>query len=380
MATINDFNINVQQHVLDDLNRRLEQTRWTDEPQNADWNYGTNPAYLRELVAYWQKKYDWRSHEKMLNQFPQFTVEIDNVNIHFLHIKGKGKHSKPLLLTHGWPDSFYRFHKVIPMLTNPSGLGRNEDESFDLIIPSIPGFGFSSHHAVNSDVTAEIFNKLMVDALSYNQYYVAGGDMGSMVAKSMANQFPNHVKAIHITDVGYPNGSEDWSTMSEAEQQFGQMIQGWFFTEGAFNMIQSTKPQSLSYGLNDSPVGLAAWIIEKFNSWSDNNGHIENSFTKDELITNIMIYWVSQSINSSIRTYAENARAAYMGGLQSSQKVMVPTGVSLFPKEAQFPREWAERMVNLASFTKMEKGGHFAPMEVPYLYAVELMDFFEKFD
>jgi microsomal epoxide hydrolase len=373
MAAINKFRINVQQAVLDDLAARLKNTRWTEEPQGAGWSYGTNSGYLKELVDYWQHTYNWRKQEEILNQFPQFTTEINGTTIHFIHIKGKGDATKALLLIHGWPDSFYRFYKLASLLTE-------NENSFDLIIPSIPGFGFSSHHAVNGDMTAEIFNKLMVESLGYQQYFIAGGDMGSVIAKSMANQFPNQVKAIHITDVGYPDGSEDWSRMSEAEQQFGQMIQGWFFSEGAFNMIQSTKPQSLSYGLNDSPVGLAGWILEKFNSWSDNSGHIENSFTKDELITNIMIYWVTQTINSSIRTYAENARASYMGGLKSSQKVNVPTGVSLFPKEAQFPKEWAERMVNLVSFNKLEKGGHFAPMEVPYVYAVELSRFFEKFD
>ena len=372
MGTINKFQINIQQNVLDDLSNRLKNTRWTEEPEGSEWTYGTNSTYLKELVRHWQTRYDWRKQEKALNQLPQYTTAIDDITVHFIHVKGKGNNNKPLLLIHGWPDSFYRFVKIVPMLTE-------SENSFDLIIPSIPGFGFSSHHAMNSDDTANIFNKLMTQVLAYNQYFVAGGDMGSMIAKSLANQFPKNVKALHLTDVGYPNGTEDMAGMSEAEQQFAQMIQGWFFSEGAFNMIQSTKPQSLSYGLNDSPVGLAGWIIEKFNSWSDNGGAIENSFTKDELITNIMIYWVSQSINSSIRTYAENARASYMGGLQSSQKVNTPTGVSLFPKEAQFPEEWAKRMVNLVSFTKLEKGGHFAPMEVPYVYAAELSTFFEKF-
>jgi len=373
MATAKAFQINVKQEVLNDLSARLKNTRWTGEPQGAGWGYGTNSTYLKELVNYWQTSYDWRKQEEILNQLPHYTAVVNDITLHFIHIKGKASQKKPLLLIHGWPDSFYRFNKIISLLTA-------HDNSFDLIIPSIPGFGFSGHHAVSSDVTAEIFNKLMVESLGYNNYFIAGGDMGSVIAKSMANQFPQYVKAIHITDVGYPDGTEDWSSMSPAEQQFGQLIQGWFFTEGAFNMIQSTKPQTLSYGLNDSPVGLAGWIIEKFNTWSDNDGDIENSFTKDELITNIMIYWVTQTINSSVRTYAENARAGYSGGLKSSQKVNVPTGVSLFPKEAQFPQEWAERKVNLASFTKLEKGGHFAPMETPYVYALELTRFFEKFD
>jgi microsomal epoxide hydrolase len=250
------------------------------------------------------------------------------------------------------------------------------DASFDVVIPSIPGFGFSQQTALNVDRVADLFNKLMTKVLGYTKYFAAGGDMGTVVTKSMAVQYPENIKAIHLTDVGYPNGTEDWSTMTPEEQAFGQQIQQWFFTEGAFNMIQATKPQTLGYALNDSPVGLASWMIEKFYAWSHHDGNIETCLTKDELITNIMIYWVSQSINSSIRVYAENARASYMGGLKSSQRVEVPTGISLFPKEAQFPRAWAERMVNVANFSVMKKGGHFAALETPDVYAEELINFF----
>jgi pimeloyl-ACP methyl ester carboxylesterase len=371
MTKITPFKIQISESTLTDLNTRLKQTRWTDTPENAGWSYGTDSSYLKELVEYWQTKYNWRKHEEALNKHPQFTVEIEGITIHFIHVKGKGKNSKPLLLTHGWPDSFYRFVKVLPLLTEG-------EDSFDVVVPSIPGFGFSSHHAVNSDRTAEIFNTLMTEALNYKNYFAAGGDMGTLITKSLAVQFSQNVKAIHLTDVGYPDGSENWNTMSPAEQQFGQYIQQWFFTEGAFNMIQSTKPQTLGYGLNDSPVGLASWILEKFNSWSDNDGNIENSFTKDELITNIMIYWLTQTINTSMRTYAENARATYMGGLKSSKKVDVPTGVSIFPKEAPIPREWADRKANVVSFNKMEKGGHFAAIELPKIYANELKGFFKS--
>ena len=360
------FKIEVPQEVLNDLSTRLKQTRWTDEPENAGWSYGTNPDYLRELVTYWQNEYDWRKHEAKINKHPQFKVDIDGVTIHYIHVKGKEQGTSPLILTHGWPDSFYRFLKVIPML----------NASFDVVIPSIPGFGFSQQTALNVDRVAELFNKLMTKVLGYTTYFAAGGDMGTVVTKSMAVQYPENIKAIHLTDVGYPNGTEDWGTMTAEEQTFGQQIQHWFFTEGAFNMIQSTKPQTLGYALNDSPVGLASWMIEKFYAWSDHDGNIENCLTKDELITNIMIYWVSQSINSSVRVYAENARASYMGGLKSSQRVEAPTGISLFPKEAQFPRAWAERMVNVASFTVMKKGGHFAALEVPHLYAEQLINFF----
>lgn len=380
MKNVTPFKIEIGQPVLDDLQQRLKQTRWTDEPKDAGWNYGTNPAYLRELVAYWQTKYDWRKQEAALNKFPQFKTVIDGVTIHFVYVKGKGKNPKPLILTHGWPDCFYRFYKVIPMLTDPASYGGNADQSFDVIVPSIPGFGFSDHVALSPDKIAVLWAKLMKDVLGYTSFYAAGGDVGSEITKSLAYQYPESVKAIHLTDVNYPNGSEDWSKMTQAEQEFGKFIQNWWYTEGAYNMIQSTKPQTLGYGLNDSPVGLASWIIEKFNSWSDNKGNIENSFTKDELITNIMIYWVSQAINSSIRMYLETARASYTneGTPKRAQHVDVPTGVANFPGDAQFPKEWAERFVNVQQFTKMEKGGHFAALEEPKLWVNELTSFFYK--
>lgn len=377
MSNISPFKIEVSQDALDDLKDRLQKTRWTDEPIGAGWNYGTNPEYLKELAAYWQKEYDWRTHEAALNNLPQFKTAIDGISIHFIHVKGKGSNPRPLLLTHGWPDSFYRFHKVIPMLTDPASFGGNSDQSFDVIIPSLPGFGFSDRVAVNTDKAAVILSKLMTDVLGYSQYFAAGGDIGAIVTKSIANQFPDQVKAIHLTDVGYPTGQEDWSTMSAPEQEFGKFIQQWWYSEGAYNMIQATKPQTLGYGLNDSPVGLAAWILEKFNSWSDNGGNVENSFTKDELLTNIMIYWVSQTINTSIRTYLENAHAAWSGTPSPSmQYVNTPTGVSVYPAEAPVPIEWARRMANVQQFTKMEKGGHFAALEVPDAWVGELRGFF----
>lgn len=372
------FKINITQNVLDDLKKRLEKTRWTDEPKNLGWGYGTNPKYLRELVDYWKTKYDWRKQEASMNTFPQFIAEIDGINVHFIYVRGKGKNPKPLILTHGWPDNFYRFHKVIPMLTDPSKFDENPDQSFDIIVPSMPGFAFSDKTAIDPDKVALIWNKLMTEVLNYPSFYAAGGDFGALVTKSLANQFPENVEAIHLTEVGYPNGIEYWSTMSTAEQEFGKSIQKWWYSEGGYNLVQSTKPQTLGYGLNDSPVGLASWIIDRFYSWSDNEGNLENSFTKDELLTNIMIYWVTQTINSSNRMYFESAKISYQGEQKWEQKVTVPTGIALFPKEAQFPIEWAERKVNLKRFTKMKKGGHFAPMEEPKLWVNDITTFFYK--
>ncbi|MGF6928828.1 pimeloyl-ACP methyl ester carboxylesterase [Chitinophaga sp. W2I13] len=364
MFTVKPFKIDVQQTVLDDLQTRLRQTRWPDAPENIGWKYGTDPEFLKSLVAYWQNGYDWRKQEAALNKFPQFTVEIDGVSIHFLHIKSKNPNARPLLLIHGWPDCFYRFYKAIPLLT----------DDYDVIVPSIPGFGFSSHVSMTDDGSAKIFATLMKDVLGYNSFLVAGGDVGSGIAKSIANLYPENVPAIHLSDVGYPNGSEDWSTMSKAEQEFGQFIQQWWYREGAYSMLHATKPQTQAFGLNDSPAGLASWIVEKFNTWGSPGGTIEEHFTKDELLTNIMIYWVSQTINSSMRTYAEGAYQQ----LASGQKVNTPTGVAVFPGDAPTPREWAERKTNVKRFTIMEKGGHFAALEAPDLWVNEVDTFFKS--
>lgn len=220
MYTVKPFKIDVQQTVLDDLQNRLRQTRWPDAPDNIGWKYGTDPVFLKSLVAYWQNGYDWRKQEAALNAIPQFTVEIDGTTIHFEHIKSKNPNARPLLLLHGWPDCFYRYHKVIPLLTG----------DYDIVVPSIPGFGFSSHVAMTDDGSAKIFATLMKDVLGYKSFLVAGGDVGSNIGRSIANLYPENVAAIHLSDVGFPNGSEDWSTMSKAEQEFGQIIQKWWFT------------------------------------------------------------------------------------------------------------------------------------------------------
>lgn len=376
MTEIKPFKINVQQQVLDDLTSRLKATRWTDEPENAGWSYGINPGYLHDLVTYWQTSYNWRDHEAALNNLPQFKTEIDGIGIHFIHAKGKGKNARPLLLTHGWPDSFYRFYKVIPMLTDPAQYGLPDKQSFDVIIPSVPGFGFSDKKPQSSDKTAQLWAKLMTEVLGYKSFFAAGGDIGSTISKSLANQYPELVQAIHLTDVGYPNGQEDWAAMSAPEQEFGKFIQQWFFTEGAYALLQTTKPQTVGYALNDSPVGLAAWIIEKFHAWSGKPVNLDEHFSKDELITNVMIYWVTQTINSANRTYAEEGRAQWSVGLKSNEKVNVPTGVALFPGEAPFPKEWIDRKVNATRFTQMEVGGHFAALDAPEAFAKELISFF----
>jgi pimeloyl-ACP methyl ester carboxylesterase len=224
-------------------------------------------------------------HEQQLNQHPQYTTRIDGILIHFQYIRGKGSNPKPLILTHGWPDSYYRFHKIIPLLTEG-------EQSFDLIIPSIPGFGFSDKIAVSSARVADLWKKLMTEVLGYEKFCAAGGDIGMGVVKALISKYPDVIEAVHLTDVGYPTGQEDPATMSEDEKQFAQFVQHWWYSEGAYAMVQSTKPQSLAYGLNDSPVGLAGWIISFINAGAPPE-LIETAFGgRDEMLTNIMIYWV----------------------------------------------------------------------------------------
>lgn len=369
---VEPFQINIPQTVLDDLQKRLARTRWPDEVVGAGWDYGTNLGYMKELADYWLNKYDWRSQEAKLNQFHHFRTKVDGIVIHFIHERGIGPNPTPIILTHGWPDSFYRFHKVIPMLTDPASYGGAPNNSFDVVVPSIPGYGFSDRIAMVEDAIADLWVKLMIEVLGYETFAAAGGDHGTLVTKSLARNHPDVVTAIHLTDVGYPDGSTDISKLTPAEQEFAAFIQQWWMKEGAFNMVQSTKPQGLAYGLNDSPIGLAAWILSFFRG--STTVDLEERFSKDEMLTNIMIYWVTETIGSSIRSYYEMAHAAPTPN--RGQRIEVPTAVAHMPLDAPLPREWAERNVNLKHFTEMPRGGHFSAWEVPELYVKDLQEFF----
>ena len=279
--SIQPFTIAVPQTTLDDLQHRLAQTRWPDEAQGTGWSYGTNLGYLKELVDYWQRTYDWRTQEAKLNQFAQFRADIDDQRIHFLHVRGKGSNPTPLLLIHGWPDSFYRFHKMIPLLTDPESVGGNAEDSFDVIVPSLPGFGFSDRPnfpgGMKSLRSAELLSKLMTEVLGYQHYAVGGGDIGGRVTRLLALAHPEQVLGMHLTDIGFPREiafPPDVPNPSPAEGRFLGSVGMWFFQEGAYAALQSSKPQTISYALSDSPVGLAAWIVEKFRAWSECDGEI----------------------------------------------------------------------------------------------------------
>lgn len=379
--SIQSFKIAIPQATLDDLHARLAHTRWPDEVEGAGWDYGTNLGYLKELEDYWQHTYNWRKQEAELNTFTQFKAEIDGVKIHFIHERGKGPNPTAIILLHGWPDSFYRMHKIIPLLTDPASYGGNPADSFDVIVPSLPGFGFSDRlreRGATSICTAELLTQLMTDVLGYKHFAAAGGDIGSRVTRLMALAQPESLIGIHLTDVGFPREiafPPDLSNPSAAEQQFLGSVQRWFMQEGAYAMLQSTKPQTLAYGLNDSPVGLAAWIIEKFRAWSDCGGDIEQSFRKDELLNNIMIYWVTETISSSAHLYYEDSHAAPQ--LKQGQYIEVPAGVATFPKDLTLPpRELGERFLRVQRWTQMPRGGHFAALEEPELLVDDIRVFF----
>lgn len=370
------FKINIDQNILDDLRVRLSNTRWTNEVDNEKWEAGTNANYLKELCNYWAHDFDWRKNEAYLNSFSHFTSSIDGLKIHFIHENGKGKKKIPLLLIHGYPDSFIRFLKVIPLLT-----AADDDRfSFDLVIPSIPGFGFSeipTQPGMNAQRIASIFTKLMVEELGYSGFIVHGGDWGSTIAEQIALNNPQYLKGIHLADIPWIHlFTIPPDQLTEPEKKYMQAGQQYSQAEGAYALIQSSKPQSLAYGMNDSPVGLAAWLIEKFHGWSDCNGNLENVFTKDELLTNCTIYWATQTINSAFRLYYEAGLAMKEQKKNAEiKKVEVPTEVAFFPKDLNAPREFAERLFNIQQWTEMPKGGHFTAMEQPELFANDIRKF-----
>lgn len=371
------FRIDIPQHDLDDLHARLAHTRWPGEVEGAGWDYGTNLAYLKGLTEYWQHGFDWREQERQLNNFQQFRAEIDGFGLHFIHERGRGPNPTPLLLTHGWPDSFYRFYKLIPMLTDPERFGGRAEDSFDVVVPSIPGYGFSdqpSQRGFSTQQTADLFARLMTEELGYVRYGAHGGDVGSSVTEALATRHAEQLLGIHLTDIPYWHlFATSPNDLSDAEQTYIQTGKQWQMREGAYALEQSTKPQTLAYGLSDSPAGLAAWIVEKFRSWSDCDGDIGQRFSRDELLTNLTIYWATQTIQSSFLPYFE--RPAPPQG--SWTRPGVPTGVAIFPKDiVPAPQEYGERIFDIRRWTPMPRGGHFAALEEPALLADDLRSFF----
>ncbi|MDT8717880.1 epoxide hydrolase [Clostridium sp. 19966] len=379
--SIEGFNIKVSDELLKDLKYRLDHVRFPDQLEASLWERGTDINYLKSLVSYWGNEFNWRAQEKNLNRFSQFHCKVDGIDIHFIHQRGKGNNPMPIILTHGWPDSYIRYQKLIPLLTDPVKHGGNPEDSFDVIVPSLPGFGFSSkpkQGGMNNYQISQLWSKLMTEGLGYSKFAAAGGDVGSGVTRYLAFNHPELLIGMHLTDIGIIKAllaTQNESELSKEELQYNRNAAAWISKEGAYMSIQSTKPQTLAYGLSDSPVGLAAWIIEKFRDWSDCKGDLNLSFSKDELLTNIMIYWITNTIGSSANIYYENVNSLPELGF-----IEVPTGLALFPADILLPpKEWAKKNLNITRWTVLPRGGHFTAMEEPELLAEEIKAFFRPY-
>ncbi|BCG76737.1 epoxide hydrolase family protein [Mesorhizobium sp. 113-3-3] len=366
MAKPTPFKIAISDDQLADLKARLRHTRWPDEPAGTGWMTGTNLDYMKKLTDYWLHDYDWRKAEAGLNALPNYKVDIEGIDLHFVHQPSKKKDATAILLLHGWPDSFYRYHKIVDALA----------EEFHVVVPSIPGTGFSGRTALPADKVADIFAHLMDDVLGYSSFIVAGGDLGSVIAMSLAQRHPDKLIGSHLTDVGYPDQTTDFAALSAPEQGYAGAIQQWFFMHGAFNLVQATKPQSLAFAMNDSPVGLGAWIMS-FMAGMGVGDEADARFGRDALLTNIMIYWLTETAASSFRIYNQNAmQAPTIKGKNTGVPVAVATEVPI-PGGVRLPREWADRQTsgNVVQFHDMEKAGHFAAWEDPAFYVEDIKQF-----
>jgi pimeloyl-ACP methyl ester carboxylesterase len=372
---ITPFAINIDNNKLIDLKRRLEQTRWPDELEDSGWNFGANLGFMKELHHYWLTQYDWKETEKNINRYNNFIAEIDGNQIHFIHEKGKGKKAIPIIITHGWPGSFLEMMKIIPLLT------QNSEIAFDVVIPSMIGYGFSSkptREGCNVSYMAGLWVKLMRE-LGYEKFAVQGGDFGAGVSTAIALKFPEMVIGVHLNYIpGNYTPDLDNNSLSQEEQDYLKSEKEWYIKEGGYSLQQKTKPITLAYGLNDSPIGLCAWIVEKMLSWADYQENIESVFSKDELLANVTLYWLTETIHSSIRLYGENSKFPFRLG--KLDFITPPVGIARFKFEEPFPpRRFIERgFINIQHWTNFDAGGHFAALEKPLELTTDIKDFFRK--
>jgi microsomal epoxide hydrolase len=374
------FTIAVPDAVLADLHDRLARTRFPDEIEGSGWEYGTNLSYMRELVTYWRTRFDWRAQERRLNQMPQFTTRIDGMDIHFIHQRSARADAIPLVFVHGWPGSIVEVTKIIGPLTDPAAHGGRPEDSFHVVALSLPGYGFSAkprQGGISNRRIAGIIAQLMA-RLGYTRYGAQGGDWGGFIVRQLGLVDPEHLIGLHsnMCVAGAPPGATPNAGVPPEELTRVEAARARSANETAYSQLHGTKPQTLAYSLNDSPAGLAAWIVEKFRTWSDSGGDVETRFTKDELLTNITIYWATETGPSSIRLYYENRRDS---GLQG--RVQVPFACAVFPFEMFViaPRQWVEASYNLVQYTVMPRGGHFAAMEEPQLLVEDVRRFFRSF-
>ena len=384
MANKERFTIAVPDATLEDLRDRLARTRFPQDFGNSKWEYGTNTAYLKELVEYWRTKYDWRKVEREINSYANYKTEIDGVPIHFIHEPGKGPNPTPLILTHGWPWTFWDLHKVIRPLTDPAAFGGDPKDSFDVIVPSLPGYGFSTpltKTGINYWNTADLWVKLMQDVLGYQKFAAEGGDWGAIITAQLGHKYADRLIGIYVHLL---ISLELFAGGGPSPEDYGPGEEGWlernrhfFEQESGYSSIQMTKPQTVASALNDSPAGLAAWIVEKRRTWSDCGGDVERRFSKDDLCTTLTLYWITESYGTSARYYYEAVHNPWKPSHNRTPIVEAPTGVGLFLKEVVLmPRKWADRNYNIKRWTVMPSGGHFAPMEEPQALVEDIRAFF----
>ena len=376
------FRIDIPEQVLDDLRARLLRTRRPRVLKAGGWNGGSDPDYLDELIRYWRTDYDWRRQERELNQLAHFTARLGDANIHYVHETALGVRTVPLLLLHGWPDSFLRYRKAIPHLIG-SEYGE-EELTFDVVVPSLPGFAFTGPVTRPAEIpaiqhAAQLMHRLMTEVLGYDTFVVAGGDGGSAIAQSLAIQYPNSVSAVHLTDIGWHDHGGDASSLTDIEQQYLAAANRAFMQDGAYVMVHASQPRALAVSLNDSPSGLASWIVDRFHSWCDSPRHLERSFSMDEILTNITIYWVTQTIGSSIYGYLEETRRP---SLRHGDYVDRPVGFAIFPRDLGGfpPRRLAERSLHVVRWAEMPSGGHFGAWECAEEFTKELKSFVDSLD
>jgi pimeloyl-ACP methyl ester carboxylesterase len=369
------FHAGTDPAALDDLRARLRATRWPDAPEDAGWSQGVDVDELRELCEYWADGFDWTAQEAALNRLPRYRTVLGGHRVHFVHARAAAP-ALPLILSHGWPDSFWRYSKVIPLLTDPGAHGGDPADAFDVVVPDMPGYGYSDRPVATPPDTiavAGLWAELM-GRLGYERFGAAGGDIGSGVSRYLALDHPDRVVAVHRMDAGLPVYFGDRADLAPEERDFLDVAAGWGAAEGAYAAMHRTKPQTAAVGLNDSPAGLAAWIVEKMRAWSDGDG---SAFTRDEILTNVTIYWLTGTIGSAMRMYRVNGA---IPPAQHARRVEVPSGFSLYPADlVRPPRAWLDRIANTVRVTSPSSGGHFAPFENPQVYAEELREFFRPY-
>ena len=374
---IKPFKINIPDKELIKIYDKVKKYPWHEMPSDGGWKYGANFDYMKEISKYWIENFDWRKHETRINNFPNFTTKVDNIDIHFIHERGSGPNPTPLLLMHGWPGSIVEFLDIIEKLAHPEKFGGKEKDAFDIIVPSLPGFGFSGKPSrpIGPRKIADIFNRLMTENLNYKNYLAQGGDWGATIANWIGYNYSKNCKAIHINclTMRHPDGpkskeEEDWQNRFDKDQ----------IMQNGYRTQQATKPQTLSYAMMDSPVGIAAWIIEKMYHWSDlKDNNIESVYSKDKLLANIMVYIVTKTFNTASWIYYGRREEGGRFFPRDFKKIEVPTGIAVFPAEMSEwpPRSYVERIFNIKQWTEMPKGGHFAAMEQPELLVNDIVKF-----